>query len=110
MVPESSTIGPFCTIGPDVLLGDDCTLVSHVCPRLPSGHTKIGERNTIYPFTSIGVAPQDLKYHGEPTETIIGHDNTIRECVTVSRGTVKGGGITQIGSNCLIMAYAPHRP
>ena len=103
VVPESSTIGPFCTIGPDVLLGDDCTLVSHV---VLDGHTKIGERNTIYPFTSIGVAPQDLKYHGEPTETVIGHDNTIRECVTVSRGTVKGGGVTQIGSNCLIMAYA----
>jgi UDP-N-acetylglucosamine acyltransferase len=70
------------------------------------GRTRIGERNTIYPFSSIGITPQDLKYQGEPTLTEIGDDNTIRECVTVSRGTTKGGGITRIGSNCLIMAYA----
>jgi acetyltransferase-like isoleucine patch superfamily enzyme len=82
-------VGPFCTIGPEVVLGEDCTLVSHV---VLDGRTRIGARNTIYPFTSIGIAPQDLKYHGEPTETI-GDDNTIRECVTVSRGTTKGGGI-----------------
>ena len=102
-VPESCTIGPFCTIGPDVALGEDCTLVSHV---VLDGRTQLGARNTIYPFTSIGVSPQDLKYHGEPTETIVGDNNTIRECVTVSRGTTKGGGLTRIGSNCLIMAYA----
>ena len=102
-VPESCTIGPFCTIGPDVALGEECTLVSHV---VLDGRTRLGARNTIYPFTSIGIAPQDLKYHGEPTETVVGDDNTIRECVTVSRGTAKGGGLTQIGSNCLIMAYA----
>jgi UDP-N-acetylglucosamine acyltransferase len=51
------------------------------------------------------VAPQDLKYHGEDTETILGDDNTIRECVTISRGTAKGGGVTRVGSNCLLMAY-----
>ena len=78
-------------------------LVSHV---VLDGRTRLGARNTIYPFTSIGVSPQDLKYHGEPTETALGDDNTIRECVTVSRGTTKGGGLTRIGSNCLIMAYA----
>jgi UDP-N-acetylglucosamine acyltransferase len=103
VVPESCTVGPFCTIGAEVTLGEDCTLVSHV---VLDGRTSIGARNTIYPFTSIGIAPQDLKYHGEPTETVIGEDNTIRECVTVSRGTTKGGGLTRIGSNCLIMAYA----
>ena len=103
VVPESCTIGPFCTLGPDVILGDECTLISHV---VLDGHTVLGARNTVYPFTSIGIPPQDLKYHGEPTETTIGHDNTIRECVTISRGTTKGGGITRIGSNCLIMAYA----
>ena len=102
-VPESCTVGPFCTIGPEVLLGEDCNLVSHV---VLDGRTKIGDRNTIYPFTSIGVAPQDLKYGGEPTETIVGDDNTIRECVTVSRGTTKGGGVTRIGSDCLIMGYS----
>jgi UDP-N-acetylglucosamine acyltransferase len=102
VVPESCTVGPFCTIGPEVALGDDCHLVSHV---VLDGPTRIGTRNTIYPFTSIGVSPQDLKYRGESTKTEIGDDNTIRECVTVSRGTSKGGGLTSIGSDCLIMAY-----
>jgi UDP-N-acetylglucosamine acyltransferase len=102
-IPASCTIGPFCTVGPEVELGEDCTLISHV---VLDGRTRIGARNTFYPFCSIGVAPQDLKYKGEPTETEIGDGNTIRECVTVSRGTVGGGGITRIGSNCLLMAYA----
>jgi UDP-N-acetylglucosamine acyltransferase len=101
-VPDSCTIGPFCTIGPEVTLGEACHLVSHV---VLDGHTRIGARNTIYPFTSIGISPQDLKYHGEPTETEVGDDNTIRESVTVSRGTAKGGGITRVGSNNLVMAY-----
>jgi UDP-N-acetylglucosamine acyltransferase len=103
LVPDSCTVGPFCTIGSEVILGEECKLISHV---VLDGRTRLGTRNTIYPFTSIGIAPQDLKYHGEPTETEIGDDNTIRECVTVSRGTVKGGGATRVGSGCLIMAYA----
>lgn len=103
IVPASCTIGPFCTIGPEVVLGEDCNLISHV---VIDGRTEIGARNTFYPFCSIGVAPQDLKYHGEPTQTRIGDDNTIRECVTISRGTEKGGGLTTLGSNCLLMAYA----
>jgi UDP-N-acetylglucosamine acyltransferase len=102
VVPESCTIGPFSTVGPEVVLGEGCTLVSHV---VLDGRTRVGARNLIYPFTAIGVAPQDLKYAGEPTETEIGDENTIRECVTISRGTAKGGGITRIGSNCLLMAY-----
>jgi UDP-N-acetylglucosamine acyltransferase len=102
-LPDSCTVGPFCTIGAEVVLGEGCRLISHV---VLDGCTRIGARNTIYPFTSIGIAPQDLKYQGERTETEIGDDNTIRECVTVSRGTTKGGGITRIGSGCLIMAYA----
>ena len=101
-VPESCTIGPFSTIGPDVVLGEGCTLVSHV---VLDGRTRIGARNVIHPFAAIGVAPQDLKYNGEPTATEIGDDNTIREGVTISRGTAKGGGITRIGSGCLLMAY-----
>lgn len=100
IVPESCTVGPFSTIGPEVVLGEDCTLISHV---VLDGRTKIGARNTIHPFTSIGVAPQDLKYKGEPTETIIGDDNVIRENVTISRGTAGGGGVTRLGSNCLLM-------
>jgi UDP-N-acetylglucosamine acyltransferase len=102
VVPASCTIGPFCTIGPEVVLGEDCSLISHV---VVDGRTRIGARNTIYSFTSIGVAPQDLKYRGEPTEVVIGDENTIRECITISRGTVGGGGVTRIGSHCLLMCY-----
>ena len=87
VVPASCTVGPFCTIGPEVVLGEGCTLVSHV---VLDGRTRIGARNIFYPFCSVGVPPQDLKYRGEPTETIIGDDNTIRENVTISRGTVGG--------------------
>jgi len=100
VVPESCTVGPFCTIGPDVILGEGCTLISHV---VLEGRTRIGARNIFYPFSSIGVPPQDLKYGGEPTETVVGDDNTIRESVTISRGTVGGGGVTRLGSNCLLM-------
>ena len=102
-VPESCSVGPFCTIGPEVVLGEDCTLISHV---VLDGRTRIGARNVFFPFCSVGVAPQDLKYRGEPTETILGDDNTIRESVTISRGTVGGGGVTRIGSNCLLMTCA----
>jgi len=101
-IPGSCTVGPWCTIGAEVTLGEGCNLISHV---VLDGRTRMGARNTVYPFTSIGVPPQDLKYHGEPTETEIGDDNVIRECVTVSRGTPGGGGITRIGSGNLLMAY-----
>ena len=102
VIPDSCEIGPFSTIGPDVVLGEDCRLISHV---VLDGRTHIGARNVIYPFTSIGIAPQDLKYGGESTQTEIGDENTIRECVTISRGTAKGGGITRVGSKNLLMAY-----
>jgi UDP-N-acetylglucosamine acyltransferase len=102
VVPDSCEVGPFSTIGSDVVLGEDCRLISHV---VLDGQTRIGERNVIYPFTSIGVPPQDLKYGGEPTQTEIGDENTIRECVTISRGTANGGGITRVGSKNLLMAY-----
>ena len=99
-IPESCTIGPYCTIGPEVELGEECTLISHV---VLDGRTRIGAHNTFYPFCSVGVAPQDLKYKGEPTETVIGDGNTIRESVTISRGTTGGGGVTRLGSNNLLM-------
>jgi UDP-N-acetylglucosamine acyltransferase len=102
VVPASCTVGPFCTIGPNVVLGEDCTLISHV---VLEGHTRIGTHNVIHPFCAIGIAPQDLKYGGEPTEVVIGDNNTIRESVTISRGTTKGGGITRLGSGNLLMAY-----
>jgi UDP-N-acetylglucosamine acyltransferase len=101
VVPDSCTIGPFCTIGPEVVLGGQNTLISHV---VLDGRTRIGARNTFYSFCAVGVAPQDLKYHGEPTELEIGDGNTIRENVTISRGTVGGGGVTRLGSDCLLMA------
>jgi UDP-N-acetylglucosamine acyltransferase len=103
MIPASCEVGPYCTIGTEVELGEECRLVSHV---VIDGRTRIGAHNTFYPFCSIGVAPQDLKYRGEPTATIMGDGNTIRECVTISRGTAGGGGLTRLGSNNLLMAYA----
>jgi UDP-N-acetylglucosamine acyltransferase len=102
-IPASCTIGPFCTIGPNVILGEDCEIISHV---VLDGHLTMGSKNRVSPFTSIGIAPQDLKYAGEPTSVEIGDNNTIRECVTISRGTKGGGGLTSLGDNCLLMASA----
>jgi UDP-N-acetylglucosamine acyltransferase len=101
-IPASCSIGPWCTIGPNVVLGEDCNLISHV---VLDGHLTLGRNNTIYPSACVGIAPQDLKYAGEPTRCEIGDANTIREYVTLSRGTAGGGGVTRLGSNCLIMAY-----
>ncbi len=102
VIPESCSIGPYCTVGPHVELGEECELVSHV---VLDGHLKAGARNKFFSFACVGVAPQDLKYKGEPTGAVLGDDNVIRECVTISRGTAGGGGMTRIGSGCLIMAY-----
>ena len=96
-------IGPFCTIGPDVTIGDGVKLISHV---VADGHTAIGAGVTIYPFASIGLAPQDLKYKGEPTRTDIGARTLVREHVTVHRGTVTGHGLTRVGADCMLMSTA----
>src|SRR6202049_4430032 len=101
-VHPSCKIGPYCVIGPEVELGEGCHLVSHVAIE---GPTKIGADNKLFPFCSIGMAPQDLTYAGEPTRLEIGDHNQIREFVTINRGTVKGGGLTRVGSHILIMAY-----
>jgi len=85
-----------------VELGERCHLVSHVAIE---GPTKIGADNAFFPFCSIGMAPQDLTYAGEPTRLEIGEHNTIREFVTINRGTVKGGGLTRVGNHILVMAY-----
>jgi len=95
-------IGPYCVIGPEVELGEDCHLVSHVAIE---GPTRIGAENRFFPFTSIGLAPQDITYAGEPTRLEIGDKNVIREFATINRGTVKGGGCTRVGDHNLIMAY-----
>jgi UDP-N-acetylglucosamine acyltransferase len=102
-IHPSCKIGPYCVIGPHVELGENCYLVSHVSME---GPTKVGIDNRFFPFSSIGMAPQDLSYAGEPTRLEIGDHNEIREFVTVNRGTVKGGGVTRVGSHSLIMAYA----
>ena len=102
VVPDSCTVGPYCTVGGNVVLGEQCELVSHV---VLDGHTTFGARNKIFSFACIGIAPQDLKYAGEPTGVEIGDDNSIREYVTISRGTSGGGGLTTVGDGCLIMAY-----
>jgi UDP-N-acetylglucosamine acyltransferase len=101
-IHPSCKIGPYCVIGDGVELGKGCHLVSHV---VMEGPTKIGADNGFFPFSSIGLAPQDLTYAGEPTRLEIGDHNEIREFVTINRGTVKGGGLTKIGDHNLIMAY-----
>jgi len=101
-IHASCKIGPYCVIGAGVELGKGCHLVSHVVIEGPS---KIGSDNGFFPFSSIGLAPQDLTYAGEPTRLEIGSHNEIREFATINRGTVKGGGVTRIGDHNLIMAY-----
>lgn len=101
-IHPSCRIGPYCVIGEDVELGADCDLVSHVALQ---GPTTIGSDNAFFPYCSIGMAPQDLSYAGEPTRLEIGDHNEVREFVTINRGTVKGGGVTRVGSHVLVMAY-----
>jgi UDP-N-acetylglucosamine acyltransferase len=101
-VPESCTVGPYCTVGANVVLGEECELVSHV---VLDGHTTIGRGCRIFSFACVGIAPQDLKYKDEPTQVVVGEGTDIREYVTISRGTAGGGGVTRVGSGCLIMAY-----
>ncbi len=101
-VPKSCQVGPYCVIGADVELGEHCRLISHVAIE---GPTRIGSHNVFFPFCAIGMAPQDVTYNGEPTNLEIGDHNEIREYVTINRGTVKGGGITKLGSHLLVMAY-----
>jgi UDP-N-acetylglucosamine acyltransferase len=96
-------IGPFTIIGPDVSIGADTWIGPHV---IINGPTRIGADNKIFQFASIGSAPQDKKYKGEPTRLDIGDRNVFRECVTVNRGTVHDQGVTRIGSDNLLMAYS----
>lgn len=96
-------IGPFCTIGAGVRLGDGCRLMSHV---VLSGETTIGSGNRFFPFATVGVEPQDLKFKGEVTRLEIGSGNTFRESCTVHVGTGGGGGVTRIGNDNFLMAYA----
>src|SRR3989454_2839134 len=109
VVSRRARIGSGCYIGPYSILGDEVELKDEV--RLDShcvidGRTTIGQGTRVFPFVSIGLPAQDLKYMGEPSETRIGRRNLIREFVTIHRGTAGGGMLTQIGDDCLIMAQA----
>lgn len=102
-VGAGTTIGPHSVIHDDVVIGSHCHVHSHA---VIGSHTRLGANNEIYPFTTIGVAPQDLKYQGEPTQTIIGDHNVFREHSNIHRGTVNGGGETIIGHHNLFMVSA----
>ena len=102
-VPASCTVGPYSIIGPQVELGENCELISHVVIHGPA---RIGSNNRFFPFCAIGTEPQDFTFTGEKTSVEIGDHNIVREYVTINRGTVKGGGVTRIGSHILMMAYA----
>jgi UDP-N-acetylglucosamine acyltransferase len=94
-------IGAFAVIGADVEIGDGCRIGPHAVVH---GPTRLGRRNKVFQFASVGDAPQDKKYAGEPTRLEVGDDKTFRECVTVNRGTTKQEGVTRIGNDNLFMA------
>ncbi len=102
-VAESASVGPYSIIGAEAEIGAGCELAAHV---FVEGPIRIGERNRFFPYTAIGVVPQDLKFRGERSETRIGSDNTFREFVTVHRGTAGGGALTAIGNGCLLQAHS----
>jgi UDP-N-acetylglucosamine acyltransferase len=102
VIGENVSIGPWTHIAANVVIGDNCEISSHV---VINGPTRLGSGNRIFQFASIGEDCQDLKYSGEPTELIIGDNNTFRESCTIHRGTIQDNSLTQIGSNNLFMAY-----
>lgn len=101
-ISPQADIGPYCIVGPDVTMGARTRLKAHV---FLEGKLSIGEDNLFYPYSTVGVAPQDLKYRDETSETRIGHRNTVREFAAIHRGTEGGGMVTSIGDDNLLMAY-----
>jgi UDP-N-acetylglucosamine acyltransferase len=101
-VAETAEIGPYCIVGSEVEIGAGTRLMAHIYLE---GPTRIGADNIFFPYSTVGVASQDLKYHGEPARTVIGDRNKIREFVTIHRGTEGGGLETSIGDDNLLMAY-----
>lgn len=99
---DDVTVGPYAVIGPNVRIGAGSSIGPHT---VIEGHTTIGRNNAIFQFASVGAAPQDKKYAGEPTRLTIGDGNTIREFVTINTGTVQDGGVTTLGDDNWIMAY-----
>jgi UDP-N-acetylglucosamine acyltransferase len=102
-VGAGTVVGPHAVIGEHVRLGRECRVGAS---SVIEGPTEIGDRNEIFPFVSIGLIPQDLKFHGEPTRLVIGDGNVFREFVTIHRGTAGGGGVTEVGDHNVFMAYA----
>lgn len=102
-IGDNCFVGPYSVIGDEVKLGDGVRIESHC---VIDGRTEIGDGTHVFPFVSIGLASQDLKYKGEPSETRIGRRNCLREFVTVHRGTTGGGMLTRTGDDCLFMAQA----
>jgi UDP-N-acetylglucosamine acyltransferase len=101
-IATSVKVGPYSVIGAGVELGENCEVMSHV---VIEGNTRAGQGNRFYPYASLGMDPQDLKYKGEPTRLELGDENIVREFVTLHRGTVDGGSVTRIGNRNLLMAY-----
>lgn len=101
-IAPDAEIGPFCVIGADVEIGARTRIIGNV---FIEGPTVLGEDNVVYPYTTLGLAPQDKKYHGERAETRIGNRNTIREFVTIHRGTEGGGLVTKVGDDNWIMSH-----
>jgi UDP-N-acetylglucosamine acyltransferase len=102
-IGDDVTVGPYCRIGPRVKIGKRCRFESHI---VVEGPTQIGDDNHFYPFGTIGLQPQDLKFKGEQTFLTIGNQNVFREYVNIHRGTKGGGGHTRIGNHNYLMAYA----
>lgn len=102
-IADSARIGPYCVIGPEVSIGPGTVLHNHVTVQ---ALTTIGAENVIYPFSVVGADPQDRKFHGERSTCVVGDRNSIREHVTVHRGTANGGGVTSVGNDNLIMVAA----
>ena len=99
-VDPTAEIGPYAIIGPDAEIGPRTKVGAHAVVE----HATLGADNVLHPGCFVGTPPQDLKYAGEKTRLVMGDKNTVRECVTMNRGTAGGGGVTRIGSNCLFMA------
>jgi len=102
-IGEGVRIGPYCVIEDGATIGDGCVLHGHVTVY---GSTTIGKDNILYPYAVLGAEPQDLKFHGEESALVVGDRNRIREHTTLHRGTEVGGGVTRVGSDCLIMVGA----
>ena len=102
LIGNNVKIGPYSVVGPNVQIGDETIIHTHVNI---TGNTKIGKKNEIYPFCSIGTPPQDLKYKGEKNSLIIGDNNKFREYVNINPGTEQGGSITRVGNHNLFMVY-----